>query len=82
MEMENKVVLRRCFQTKCTYHIENPEVHGLFAMGCPICSKCSATSNVVNQECATCLACEGEEGVSRDLAKQKKQVCEVMIEAK
>jgi|PlaIllAssembly_1097288.scaffolds.fasta_scaffold402175_4 hypothetical protein len=70
-------MLRKCLQTKCTFNIDN-EIHPILAAGCPLCRKCKATSNIINQECGVCLSCEGEEGASRR-AESKPIEQEIMV---
>jgi hypothetical protein len=53
---------RMCLQTKCSFNING----GGFVISCPVCCGCGATTNVINQDCETCLACEGEDGVLRN----------------
>jgi hypothetical protein len=40
-------------------------------------------SNIINQDCPTCLACEGEEGIMRDgKGKKEEQTQEVLLRAR
>jgi hypothetical protein len=75
------MMLRKCFQERCSFNLQNDSTMGLGALACPNCEVCGASSNVVDQDCQTCIDCEGVDGRMRnDSGKGIKQQVSVALE--
>lgn len=75
---EQKFGNRRCLQSRCSFNVGCEATGGFGCLSCPTCAICGAGSNVINQDCDTCIVCEGEDGVLRD-GKSKVETQKVAV---